>query len=833
MKKRSPKSLKGDLAIASFSVVLHPSPIQRLGGKKLIFTVLLVWFGILSLQAQIHALVIEKETKLSVPFASITYYSAYTKKVTIADKNGKFTVAEPDIRSIKVTCLSYAPKTVTVPESYTGQLIIELEEEAVALREFVVTPKNNPAHRIIRNAIANKDLNNFEKYDEYSYRCYLKSVFDFSIYSDSIESDSMAYVSETITLCSKQGTRSEEKIIANRTSGLETPIFGQFMYTAFYKAISFYNHSIPVFGENRPDDRMSFEYLTPLSAGSISAYNFQLENEYIQGNDTIYEITYYPRKHTTFNGLQGTLYISSDGYALTSIVAQPYDKQGADFRFKQEYKKIDGKWFPTELEEMIRLGRFPFPIEKGMTMRPTFFLVSNISDVKHKLNQKLPNRLEKMYLDEDSIEKNRLLFDELRPIPMTSRETALYNTTDSLLRAIRKEGVSLDFILNLTTKLHEYKVPIGMIDIDLGRLALDNKYESTRWGLGLYTNEEWLRWLSVGGYFGYGSGDKQWKYGGEIEWIIQKSHELRFKYLYQNTLKELGKPLASNSIEWNENYLRSLMASRFDRVTEHKLEARYQPFRSLQLRLAFSAKNMTPLYDYAYQNQPLTKYAADDVRFSLRYAFKEKYGTIGKQRMLVTAGNPVFNIHYTRGINYLRRESKAYNRIEATIDILAYNGRIGQSNLRLAGGYIDRDLPAGLLFTGEGSRNSWISFFIENTFQTLQPYEFLSDKYAHLFYSHNFGTILLKTKYCAPEWVVAYNAGWGDLANSGNHALDFELQNKIYQEGGLIIKNLVKIPILNSISFNMGFGGFYRFGYYHLPGWKDNLALKMAFSLTF
>jgi hypothetical protein len=91
----------------------------------------------------------------------------------------------------------------------------------------------------------------------------------------------------------------------------------------------------------------------------------------------------------------------------------------------------------------------------------------------------------------------------------------------------------------------------------------------------------------------------------------------------------------------------------------------------------------------------------------------------------------------------------------------------------------------------------------------------------------------LKTKYCAPEWVVAYNAGWGDLANPGNHALDLNLQNKIYQEGGLIIKNLVKIPILNSISFNMGFGGFYRFGYYRLPGWKDNLALKMAFSLTF
>ena len=51
----------------------------------------------------------------------------------------------------------------------------------IMLGEVLVTPKNNPAHRIIRQAIANKSQNNFEKYNEYSYRNYLKSVSGVSV----------------------------------------------------------------------------------------------------------------------------------------------------------------------------------------------------------------------------------------------------------------------------------------------------------------------------------------------------------------------------------------------------------------------------------------------------------------------------------------------------------------------------------------------------------------------------------------------------------------------------------------------------------------------------
>jgi len=43
----------------------------------------------------------------------------------------------------------------------------------------------------------------------------------------------------------------------------------------------------------------------------------------------------------------------------------------------------------------------------------------------------------------------------------------------------------------------------------------------------------------------------------------------------------------------------------------------------------------------------------------------------------------------------------------------------------------------------------------------------------------------------------------------------------------------VRIPLYSFATFNLGFGGFYRHGYYRLPDWKENVALKIAFSVTF
>ena len=209
----------------------------------------------------------------------------------------------------------------------------------------------------------------------------------------------------------------------------------------------------------------------------------------------------------------------------------------------------------------------------------------------------------------------------------------------------------LDIMANAVTRLNEGKISVKKLDVDIGRIYSYNRYEGTRYGLGLYTNENWIRFLSVGAYFGYGINDKKWKYGGNLALTLNRSHDLKINYSYQNSLKETGFDLSDNSeIEVNQ-FLRNGIAYRFDHCLEHKLEGNYLIFRPLKFQLSLSVKDLSPLYDYSFQGENRSGYAADELRFAIRYAPGERYMLWGNHRMPLTTGNPVLHFAYVRGVD--------------------------------------------------------------------------------------------------------------------------------------------------------------------------------------
>ena len=297
-------------------------------------------------------------------------------------------------------------------------------------------------------------------------------------------------------------------------------------------------------------------------------------------------------------------------------------------------------------------------------------------------------------------------------------------------------------------------------------------YEGSHIGLGLYTNEQLSKIVSFGGFVGYGFKDEKLKYGGQVVFDLNKYNEMQLKLSYQNKLKELGSNAINDYAQFSiNNYLKSYIGSRFDNYIEKKVGFGFRAFRFLKVNTSLSLNEISPTYNYAYKGSKLTHYQVDEIQISARYAYGEELGNIGNQRFVNYAGNPIINLTYKRGTNLFNKNSFQYNRIEGAIDYSAYNGRIGQSNFRLAAGFIGSSLPYGLLFTGEGSKSSTVPLIINNSFQTMTPYEFLSDKYAHLFYSHNFGSLLINTKKFKPQFIIVQNSGWGTLSNAGYHGL--------------------------------------------------------------
>jgi hypothetical protein len=792
-----------------------------------------ILFSNCTLLAQLQGIVVDKTTRLPIPFASIAYKTDALQKGFITDAQARFLLPVPSPMQITVSCIGYKTDTFTVSSRQTSPFIIALEEQPFLVDEVEITPKNNPALRIIRNVLANKDKNNFDKYDNYSYRNYFKALGGLQT-SPELSTDSSKkeksfnehLLSETVSLCSKSGGQTEDKIIATRTSGFKTPVFGQFSYAFFHKAISFYNHSIQIFGELETEEKMLFNYVSPLTSESLDAYNFQLNAEYITDNDTLFEINYFPKKNRNFNALQGTLFISSNGYALTNIVAHPFDKGLIDFKFNQIYNLVDGKWFPQKLEEEISFHQMR--PRKGSPAYFAYFITSSIDSIRFDTpGENLPKHLDRVYLDEESITGSNAILNAVRPVQLSAKEMEVYVKKDS---AFRNNPIP-DIIMNMAPKIIEGKIPVNKIDIDLLRFYGNNPYEGSRWGLGLHTNEYWLKYFAVGAYVGYGSKDKKLKYGGELEFTLNRQRSAKINYSVQNTLQEVGNDMDFNLLN---DYGRIISPSRFEYCIENKISAVYHIFRELKLDASLRTQDVRPAYTSVYKGAPLPDYKADALHFSLRYAKGEKHTLFGTYRMVTLLGNPILNISYTRGLDFLQKNSFVYNRLEASVDLIAYNGLIGQSNLRLEGGYIDRSLPYGMLFTAEGSKRADISFVVNNTFQTMRPDEFLSDKYAHVFYSHHFGSLLFKTKRFSPEFSLAYNAGWGDLSDATAYTgMNFEVKNHIYQEAGIIVDNMLRAKFLNIAYLRLGLGGFLRCGYYQNDKFADNLALKVAVSFSF
>jgi hypothetical protein len=115
----------------------------------------------------------------------------------------------------------------------------------------------------------------------------------------------------------------------------------------------------------------------------------------------------------------------------------------------------------------------------------------------------------------------------------------------------------------------------------------------------------------------------------------------------------------------------------------------------------------------------------------------------------------------------------------------------------------------------------------------MHPYEFLSDKYVHLFFIHNFGALLLKNKWLSPELKIAYNAGWGTLDHPERYNTSFLTKDKIYQEAGLFIDNVARVRVQGFFYIKAGVGAFYRLGHYRYETPKDNLALKLQIGMSF
>lgn len=783
-------------------------------------------------QTVIKGNIYDEQTKEPLAFVHVIFNNN-EKLGTITDINGNFAFRTNE-RLTSLTCsyTGYENHSLElINTNFKSSLAIGMKATSVQLKELVISAIGDPgALRIMRKVIANKKLNNPKNIPSYSYNSYNKVIYNFvpnnTEGADSLQSainkrlgGGYPMIMESVTHKKYlKPNKEEETVIGTKVSGFKHPSFAPL--ATDLQPSSFYEDIIPILDGN---------YVNPVSKGSLTKYLFSIEDTIFQGQDSVFVLAYSPKTGKHIDALEGLLYINSNRYAIQNVIAKPSDPGFVHIKIQQKYELINQQhWFPVQLNFELGIKEYPSK-EIGLHAEGKSY-ISNI-----ELNKELVKKdfsVDVLKIDDSASSRDSTFWENYRAKALTPKEETTYHVIDSIGQKYKFEA-----ILNVMEKSISGRIPVKFVDLSIPKLVSFNNFEGIRLGLGLHTNEKISKRFSLNGFFGFGTEDKQWKYGGGFKLHIDKEHEVAIRGIYQHELAEVGgESLKPFNTSLNQFYtLRDFLASNMDRIEQTAFSFDFRAMRYFKINLLANHTFVKPQYDYSFTqdgNQELRNYRYSNLGFQLRFAYGERFAQSFNQRVSLGTKYPIFYFNYLRGLKILDGELE-FNRIEAKVEQTFYTKSLGETRFVIEGGFIDTPLPYGLLFTGEGGYDRNQQFVVKNHFQTSTPYEFLSDRYMNIFFTHNFKALLFQLGPIKPHLILHQNMGWGDLSEaSRQQQIIFSQKNRGFFESGLQLDNLLKLKYFNIGYFGFGAAAFYRYGPYANQGFNNNLVVKASLNFT-
>jgi hypothetical protein len=789
-------------------------------------------------QNTLEGKVLDSDKNTPLAFVNISIEGSSTGFAT--DIDGKFSiVSSVPVSKVYFSYVGYELLEYPV-EANEKKLLIRLKKKSYDLNEVEIMPGENPAHRIIKLVTKNRDHNNPDKIQSYICNTYSKTYWDLvyntdemntrndSLQIDSLKSRLRIFSENSHLLMMESVTERKylstdflkETVTGTKVSGFKDPSFST--SATDLQPFSFYDDHFKILGKN---------YLNPVTGGSTSKYFFNLEDTLYQNTDSVFIISFRPLKGKNFDGLEGVLYINTNGYAIQNVIASPFDKGLIDIKIQQQYSWIDGKqWFPEQLNYELVYKKYP---SKYMGMKLTG--KSYVTNIRINAPLRKKDFDEKtIVLAPDATQKDDEYWKAHRIDTLDLKEKKTYVVIDSL-----GKKQHFDRILRIFEALYTFQIPISFISIDLNKIIGFNDYEVIRGGIGLHTNDKLSRYFSVGGYIAYGYKDSITKYGFDLKIKpVKGNKDFYIKALYSNDLLE---PAKTQYFYTKYNFNRNTMTSRMDFIEQKEISVNFRAFHYLTSNIAYNESFRIPKYDYIFlpeRDDPTATsigFRSAEIRIKGRYAYKERL--IQSLGQMISDGTkyPILHFAYTKGIKGSTSFANYdYNKFSLGIEKTFLIKNLGKTKLLLEGGYLNGNVPYSFLFNGNGSNNNDSYLYVENSFQTMGLYEFVSDQYVNLFFSHDFGSLLFKHKKFRPQPVIFTSIGYGTLKNPRQHLnIGLNTMEKGYFESGLLINNLLRFNYYNIAYLGLGGGAFMRYGSYSSANIQENLTYKFSLVVTF
>ncbi|AZQ44138.1 DUF5686 and carboxypeptidase regulatory-like domain-containing protein [Nonlabens ponticola] len=406
-------------------------------------------------QAQLTGVITDEKNE-PIAFASIYVKDTYSGTTTNSNGSYALELAQTGTYRIVYQSLGYKTieKTIEIKSfPYTENVV--LIEETMSLDEIVVRSDENPANRVIRAAIENREKNG-QKTQSYTANFYSRGLWrmedvpekflgqevgDLGGSLDSITRSGVIYLSETVSnIAFKAPDNFKEYITASKVSGDDN---GFSVNSAEAANFDFYENNIDL--NNR--------IVSPIADYAFSYYKYKLLGTFYDSNNFLInkiEVISRRPKDNTFNG---TIYIVEDqwtiyGLELTTTGQNINVPAIKELTFNQEftYDSSSEQWVKRGQNIVFAFGLFGF---KG-----TGRFIANYTDYdfEPQFDKKTFGR-ETLAFESKANEKDSLYWRTIRPVPLTLEESNEYVKKDSIA-AVRNDPAYKDSVDQVNNKFN-------------------------------------------------------------------------------------------------------------------------------------------------------------------------------------------------------------------------------------------------------------------------------------------------------------------------------------------------------------------------------------------
>ncbi len=684
----------------------------------LMLTLLLPFFT----KAQISGTVVDQQNK---PLASVSVLVKNSYLGTSTNSNGEFSFPKLPLGTQTLIFKSLGYKTIAKileANSHSTPLHIVLEEDEQMLEEVVVTNSENPALRIIKQAIRHREANG-NVIDKYQADFYSKGIMRMQnmpkkmakAASENIPGldstgSGVIYLSETVSKISFQKpNKLYEEITASKVSGNDQ---GFSFNTAMGANFDFYSNSVD----------LGTGIISPIANNALSYYAYKLIDTREEDGQQVYKIKVTPKRDKE-PAVDGYIYIVDDSWAIYAVdfTIPGYRTQQPildSIALLQHYAwhTQDKRW--TKSMQRISFSLGFFGIKANGSYLQNF---SNYRFVEQFPKGTFGNTLAK--INSGANLKDSLYWQETRPIELTREERLDYAFKDSI-QAVRSSVSYLDSIDRVRNKFRVLSPIMGYTyqnsyrNYSISYAGLSNLTKSSFNAVQGFTftaainaklgKNETGRLTSLNHDFQYAFSEKKLRFYADYQHRFNTKNYATLSLGFGNQAVPFNEgqgvlPLINNfsSLFFKDSYIQLYQ--------REQVKLNYAQNVSIPLRLFLSAAlaKRSPLYNHSnysflrkeevyasnnplapddYETAPFNNNSVLELGAALRWAFGQKSIDRPDATLLLRNNRyPLFTLGYNHSVNLTDR-SMSYQHLYGTASQTISFGTLGLLSGRINAG---------------------------------------------------------------------------------------------------------------------------------------------------